>query len=289
MKAFVAGSQGYLGSAIVAQLQECGIDCVPLSSRRAPSTRLLDLRAVHAFEWSMIESGDVIAFAAALSSPDVCAKDPALAKSINVTGTSEFIGRALDTGARIIFFSSDTVYGERPLAFDETARTNPAGTYAEMKLAVEDAFASHPSFRSIRLSYVFSCRDKFTKYLAACAARGDVAEVFDPFLRSVVHVDDVVLGVQHLAAAWDDHPYRVINFAGPQVVSRIEFAETVKNAALPQLQIRHMEPEASFFENRPRVIRMESASFAKVLGRPARELRDAVQMEFELKETTNNG
>ncbi len=56
---------------------------------------------------------------------------------MNVTGTSNFIQSVIDRGARVVFFSRDTVYGEREDAFDESAVCNPAGEYAEMKREVE--------------------------------------------------------------------------------------------------------------------------------------------------------
>ena len=99
---------------------------------------------------------------ASISAPDICAREHERAWSVNVTGTSEFISRTIERGGRVIFFSSDTVYGECEDPFDESALCKPAGEYAEMKHKVERRFIENPSFKSIRLSYVFSREDKFT-------------------------------------------------------------------------------------------------------------------------------
>ena len=107
-----------------------------------------------------------------------------------------------------------------------------------MKHEVEMRFQGNPSFKTIRLSYVFSREDKFTDYLIGCASRNEEAELFHPFYRAIVHRDDVVDGALALAQRWDEFPQQVINFGGPEVLSRIDFAECLKRVALPNLRYR---------------------------------------------------
>jgi len=199
---------------------------------------------------------------------------------VNVTGTSECISRAIERGGRVVFFSSDTVYGERNDIFDEDAESNPAGEYAEMKHEVEMRFLGNPLFKVIRLSYVFSREDKFTKYLSGCAKRGEEAELFHPFYRAIVHRDDIVDGALALARRWEDFPQQIINFGGPEVLSRLDFAESLKRIALPDLRYRVTEPGDEFFKNRPRVIAMSSNLLPKLLGRPSLRLAEAMKIEF---------
>jgi nucleoside-diphosphate-sugar epimerase len=180
----------------------------------------------------------------------------------------------------VVFFSSDTVYGERADGFDETAVCNPAGEYAEMKREVERRFSGNASFKAIRLSYVFSREDKFSRYLAGCAERNEEADLFHPFFRAIVHRDDVVEGALALVARWDEVPEQVINFGGPQVLSRVDFAECLREAHFNGLRFKVTEPGADFFKNRPRVIAMTSPVFARLLRRPPRTLREAARLEF---------
>jgi hypothetical protein len=72
----------------------------------------------------------------------------------------------------------------------------------------------------------------------------------------------------------------VINFGGPEVLSRVDFAERLKHAALPDLMFRVTEPGEEFFKNRPRVIAMSSNILPELLGRPSRGLAEAAQIEF---------
>lgn len=278
-KYFVIGGRGYLGSELFSSLP-LGV----IGLRTASSDLVNFLRLRLDFPQDIVRLpiaiGDTIFLTAAISAPDICANEYERAWSANVTGTSTLISKAIDSGARVIFFSSDTVYGERKDEFDEKTECNPAGEYAAMKREVEQRFLGHPSFKTIRLSYVFSREDKFSRYLAGCAVRNEEADLFHPFFRAIVHRDDVVEGALALANFWDEVPEKIINFGGPQVLSRIDFAECLRETRLHDLRFKVTEPSADFFKNRPRVIAMSSPVFSRLLGRSPRSLREAALLEF---------
>lgn len=278
-KYFLIGASGYIGRSIFDSIKKTE-NVYGTSVAGGNGLLSLNLEAPEEFDYTLVSPGDVVFLSAAISSPDICARDYDRASSVNVTGTSSLIERFVDCGARVVFFSSDTVYGEREDEFDETATCNPAGEYAEMKREVELRFAGNASFKAIRLSYVFSREDKFTRYLAGCAERNEEADLFHPFFRAIVHRDDVVDGALALAARWSEVPEQIINFGGPQVLSRIEFAECLCRAHLHDLHFKVTEPGADFFKNRPRVIAMTSTIFSRLLGRPPRTLSEAVRLEF---------
>jgi len=275
----IVGATGYIGSALFANANKVG-SALGTSSSGGNDLLPLRLDAPADFDYGKIRSGDVVLLTAAISAPDICAREHDRAWAVNVTGTSSFIQSVIDCGARVVFFSSDTVYGEREDAFDESVACNPAGEYAEMKCEVEQRFSGNASFKAIRLSYVFSREDKFSRYLAGCAERNEEADLFHPFFRAIVHRGDVVEGALALAACWDDVPEQVINFGGPQVLSRIEFAECLRETHLHDLRFKVTEPGADFFKNRPRVIAMRSPVFSRLLGRPPRSLCEAALLEF---------
>jgi len=274
----VIGASGYIGALLLLNAPHGSWGTS--SGREASGLVGVDLTNPEMFPWDRLHGDDVVVMTAAISAPDICACEHERAWTVNVTGTSELISQVISRGARVVFFSSDTVYGERGDTFDETAKNNPVGEYAEMKAEVEKRFLGNPLFKSIRLSYVFSREDKFTKYLSGCAERDQEAELFHPFYRAIVHRDDVVDGALALAHRWDEFPQQVINFGGPEVLSRIDFAECLKHNALPDLRFRVTEPGDEFFKNRPRVIAMSSEILPVLLGRPSRTLAEAVRIEF---------
>ena len=283
MRLLVVGASGYIGKNLFAS---SAVSTTGTSSTGLPPLLRLHLDVPDEFDYRIIQSLDVVLLTAAISAPDVCAREHEHAWAVNVTGTSEFIDKVMARGGRVVFFSSDTVYGERSDESDEFAICNPAGEYAEMKHEVEKRFLDNPLFKAIRLSYVFSRDDKFTKYLSGCAERGEEADIFHPFYRAVIYRDDVVESAIALTQRWDEFSQSTINFGGPEVLARTEFGEVLRDTALPNLRFRVSEPDAGFFKNRPRVIRMASPILASLLGRPAHTLREAAKIEFDLKEET---
>jgi dTDP-4-dehydrorhamnose reductase len=277
-KFFIVGARGYIGKALFLSAKNLGVT-FGTSSSGDNGLLSLSFDSSADFEYEKISPGDVVLVTAAISAPDVCANEYKMAWDVNVIGTSRFIQNVINRGARVIFFSSDTVYGERDKEFDEATPCNPVGEYAEMKYAVEERFAGNSLFKTIRLSYVFSREDRFTRYLVACAERDQEADIFHPFFRAIVYLNDVVEGALALATRWDEIPEQVINLGGPQVLSRIDFAKCLRNSRLFNLRYKITTPDADFFKNRPRVISMASPVFVRLLGRQPRSLLEATNLE----------
>ena len=273
------GATGYIGLPLYQRSREVAV-AYGTSSRPGGADFKLDIARPNSFNYEVINPGDTIFLTAAISAPDLCANDHDYCWNVNVTGTVTFINKILTRGAKVVFFSSDTVYGERNDVFNEKSKCNPAAEYGAMKYEVEKCFSGNPLFKTIRLSYVFSAQDKFTRYLMSCEARKEEAELFHPFYRAVVHREDIVAGSLALAECWDLIPERVINFGGPQIISRLEFAECLREGYLTNLRFKVVEPEVEFFKSRPRIISMTSPIFNRLLGRPPHKLSEAVFLEF---------
>jgi dTDP-4-dehydrorhamnose reductase len=287
MRIFVIGASGYLGAKIYVAAQQLYPVFGTTTTGLGTFIRF-DLSCPEVFDYDSLVEGDTILLTAAISSPDICAREYQRVWETNVVGTSKFINEALSHGAKVMFFSSDTVYGEQHDAFDERMACSPAGEYAAMKHDVEELYLGSVGFKVVRLSYVFSIEDKFTQYLLGCARKGVTAEAFAPFDRAVVHRDDVVLAVLNLAVKWDTVEAPIINVGGPQVLGRAEFAEIIRQEVVPGLALKVTEPSAEFFTNRPSVIRMESPLLSSLLGRTPRSLAEAVKIEFNSNNRSSN-
>jgi len=288
MRVVIVGASGYIGAPLFRSSENF---CSSLGTSTVGSKSFLRLRldAQEDFDYKIIQDSDVVLVTAAISAPDVCAHERERAWAVNVTGTSSFISNVISRGARVIFFSSDLVYGQRMDRFDEAAACKPDGDYAVMKHEVETRFLGNPSFKTIRLSYVFSCEDKFTNYLCGCAERGVEAEIFHPFYRAVVHRDDIVEGAIALVKRWKEFPQPIFNFGGPDIISRVEFAQTLKDSIFPALLFRKLQPDPQFFVNRPSMINMTSPLFESILGRPPSSLREAAHLELDKRGKKHNG
>ena len=276
---WVVGATGYIGSSILKAAKSQYI-CFGTSTKDADNLKTMRLNEYASYQNLKIKANDFVILTAAISSPDFCSREFEIARKINVIHTSEFIKYVVSLGARLVFFSSDVVYGERNDAFNEKALANPVGEYAQMKHEVEENFIGNESFKAIRLSYVFSREDKFCQYLIGCNMRNDEASLFHPFVRAIVHRGDVVEGVLGIVKQWNNVPEQIINFGGPELLSRIDFAECLKKVHLKTLRFKVTEPQQDFFIKRPRIISMQSPILTKLLGRSPRTLHEASLIEF---------
>lgn len=279
-KIYVVGSQGYIGTRLMRFLQKkynvFGIDL--------NGAHKIDLKIPQNFDYNLLKDATVI-FTAAVSSPDLCANDYENAYSINVVGTKYFITEALKRNCKILFFSSDAVFGFTENIVDELTPTVGDTAYGKMKKEIEDAFKKNYLFKAIRLSYVFSFEDKFTSYLLSAIRKNEVAEVFHPFYRNVITVDDVINVIDWLLQHWEEYEPSFLNVCGSELVSRVRIADEVKRCTRKKLQYSIRYPGKEFYRNRPEILEMKSLYLHQILN--TREcFSDKIKKQWE-KENNN--
>lgn len=259
MKIALIGGSGYIGRFLLKRFaQEQDIEV--LTFGRSPSCDcFFELSRAEEFDFSALDGVDLVVFTAAISGPDECARDFERCWAINVTGTSIFIREAIGRGCRVLFFSSDAVFGDIPGAiYDEHSETRAVTPYGRMKKAVEDAFRDEPGFKAIRLSYVASARDRFVSYCLDCIRKDSAAEVFHPFYRNCIAVSDVVDTVVWFIRNWDLYDWFVLNVAGNELVSRVRIADELNRCLGNRLKYTVIQPNAAFYLNRPAITQMRS-------------------------------
>ncbi|RJO60643.1 NAD-dependent epimerase/dehydratase family protein [candidate division WS5 bacterium] len=279
-KIIVIGKNGYIAQRVADS--KLGIDykLIYTSTRPGPQDLLLNLENPETFNYEEIGGNDLIVLLAAISSPDACKNEYELTYKINVAGTIKFIENILKRGAKVLFFSSDTVYGNCEEECNENTKLNPVGEYAEMKLDVENRFRGETNLKIFRLSYVFSKQDKFMTYLADCAKNSKPAEIFHPFYRSVVYIADVVDSIFYLAKEWRNFDNQVFNICGDALLSRKDMAELYKAIVDKNLITNVVNPGNEFFKARPEIINMKSLYIERLLGRKPLEIGQSMMLEF---------
>ena len=287
----ITGESGYIARNLANALNaESNIhvlttDCPPFKDfhrgDRDGNCLLLDLRSPSKFDYGRINRGDLVVHLASVSSPDICKKNYDLARKINVTGTCEFIKKCLKRDGRVLFFSSDTVYGIGSGLFDEKSPCSPVGVYATMKYEVEKEFESEDAVKVFRLSYVFSREDKFMQYLARCGRNNVPAKIYHPFCRNVVYLRDVLDSVRELDVKWNLFDSKTFNICGRELISRKDIAGYYRDIVSGSLRMELTEPEESFFNERPRTIRTRSLYLEKLLGRNPWSIKKAMTEEFK--------
>ncbi len=135
----VVGQHGLLGRAVLASLRAQGLETWG-STRRPPPwealTLPLDLAEVGA------RLPEVPLFRAAVicaggTGQAACAADPAGTRRVNVDGVLRLAAPLLDRGTRVLFLSSDAVFGADPALAGEDRPPAPLTEYGRQKAAAE--------------------------------------------------------------------------------------------------------------------------------------------------------
>lgn len=265
LKVALVGSSGYVAQFILKRFRMLPeIDSVLRIDRDGKSDAFLELKEAEKFNYGRLDEIDYVIFTAAISGPDKCADDFEECWKINVTGTCYFIREAFRHNCRILFFSSDAVFGDIPGAiYTEKSETHAYTPYGRMKKAVEDEFINEPLFKAIRLPYVASSKDRFVTYCLNCIRNEKTAQIFHPFYRNVIVVSDVVDIVTYFAFHWDEYEPTFLNAAGKELVSRVRMADELNRFLGGKLRYTISMPGKEFFTNRPCITQMDSVYMQK--------------------------
>lgn len=274
----IAGADSYIGQRIQKSINN-EVKLLLLSSINSENYTFFDLLQISKFDFKIINDSDTVVFLSGISSPDQCNEDYQNSFNINVIGTIQFINNCLKRRARVLFFSSDVIYGNSLKRNDENIiPSNPLGEYGKMKLLIEKYFKDEINFKSFRLSYVFSWNDKFMKYLRSCYENKSLAEIYDPLIRKVVFIEDLIKCILNIHNEWEHHKSQYFNICGPEYLSRVEIANCfIKN--IGHLNIKIINPDKIFYDARPQKIKFNSAYSTSLLGKSFTPLNEALQYE----------
>lgn len=285
MRVALVGSSGYIAGFIFERLlKEPDINSVITIDMTADANIHLNLSEAWKFEYDVLDDIDYIIFTAAISGPDRCAEEFDNCWEVNVTGTKFFIREAIKHHCRVLFFSSDAVFGDiSGEIYTEKSETQANTSYGRMKKAVEDEFKNESLFKAIRLSYVASSKDRFMTYCFECIKNNKVAEIFHPFYRNMIVVSDVVEVVVYFARHWEEYEPTFLNVAGKELISRIRVADEINRFVGGKLRYTISVPGENFFANRPCITQMSSLYLQKYKIIPDNTFTEKIKSELEDK------
>lgn len=155
----VIGASGLLGRAVTRELgTRVGWRVVPTAHRRVDeNTVALDIRDAGAVA-SFVDRvrPDAIVVAAAERRPDVCERDPAAARALNVDAVRTIASAAQRCGAWVLSISTDYVFDGSAPPYRIDDQPAPLNAYGRSKLEGERALAESTDFGCVlRLPLLF--------------------------------------------------------------------------------------------------------------------------------------
>lgn len=282
MNVAIVGSSGYIAGFLLKRFEkEKEIARILKLDQNENADAYLNLLEAEKFNYDQLNNIDFIVFTAAISGPDRCATDFDFCWKINVEGTKHFIKEAIARKCKVLFFSSDAVFGDIPgKIYTEESETRAETPYGRMKKAVEDEFKDSSLFKAIRLSYVASAKDRFISYCLSCMEKGEIADIFHPFYRNVIVVSDVVDVVVWFSKHWDEYPSFVLNVAGKELVSRVRMADELNRLFENKLKYTISTPNEDFYNNRPKITQMISLFINKYQILEDNTFTEKIKKEF---------
>lgn len=264
-KLFIFGANGYLGKALANNLKNYK-DIIKVG--RNIDGLYFDLETSNPEDLQQhIGNDDVWIFLSAVSSPTECEMEFDYSFNINVTKTKNLIDWLTENGVRVIFASSDAVFGKNQGISCDDDVPNPLGAYAHQKALIEKYVKDNNLVKVARFSYIFGQDDKFSSLIKISEESKKKLDIYIGFKRCVVLLDDVIYGIDRLIRNWNSFNFKYINFCGPELIDRADMANILREKFFPNFEYINKEPPEKFWEGRAKKINLDCKNFTKILGR----------------------
>jgi len=216
--AWITGAGGLIGNYLVSLAEGCAPSWRVKGLTR-PELELTDFKALR--ELFRKDEPRLMIHCAALSQSPACQADPAKARLLNVEVTTALADLA--AAIPMLFFSSDLVFDGEAGDYDETAKVNPLGVYAETKVAAEQIVLANPGHIVVRTS-INTGRSpagdrSLNEQLYRSWAKGETLRLFTDEYRSLIDARVTAQAVWELANRNQPGLYHI---AGSKKLSRWE-------------------------------------------------------------------
>ncbi len=257
----VTGASGQLGSYLLRELRARDWPAVAWSMR--PNVELfgypcrsVDLRDTDQVITAFREADpDFVIHAAAMSGVGDCFRNPDQARQINATGTRLLADLADRRPARLVYVSTDLVFGGDKPWYCETDCPTPLSVYGQTKATAERAVLDHPRHLVLRISLLFgppiNGRPSFFAQQMEAIHTGTACRLFSDEWRTPLSLQLAAQGLLDVVSA---EVTGILHFGGPQRLSRLEMGQRLalflgRDASMMQSVLRDDVPGS---EPRPR-------------------------------------
>lgn len=263
-KVAVIGASGLLGRALVDELaSQSDWEVVATAfSRPGPHTVALDIRDARAVEQFVErEAPDALLIAAAERRPDVCEREPAIARTLNVDAVRTLAAAARRCGAWTLSISTDYVFDGSHPPYRPDSPPAPLNAYGRSKLDGERALAESTDLGCVlRLPLLYgpivrwseSAVTSLVPAIVASASAGAKPAVMDAWaVRYPTFTPDVALVIRQMLErhARKETICGTVQWSGDEPMNKYEIAARL--AEILQVNAR-LTPQAQPVDATPR-------------------------------------
>ena len=230
MRALVIGASGQVGRALCAAFARDFAVVAASHEHAGPGHLRVDLADAASVDRAFLDARpDVVLLAGGMCNVDRCELEPEACTRVNVNGTREVARHARDSGAKVLFFSTDHVFDGSLGARHEADPVAPLNVYAESKVQAEAILRESLPDRHVilRTSQVYGVdvhRRNFVIRLVDRLREGRSLTVPDDQWGSPTHADDLARAALALLTRGAGGTFHA---TGPEFVSRLALATRV--------------------------------------------------------------
>lgn len=273
MRILLTGAAGMAGRYIAEQLSASGHVVIPIDVAQAGGIIGADL-ANESDVSRVIEehAPDLVLHLAAITSLNYCENNKAASRRSNFETTRALVEVCADKRLRLIFFSSDYVFGAEDRLWREHDAPCPTTQYGKDKAASETMILRGlQDFAIVRTAQIYGLPGDFVGLVYDALLSGDHFKAYSNLVNCPTWVGDLHAMVDAIVA----FGYRgIFHCVGPEASSRYDFALAV--AAAFSLDTDLIHPEALDFSKdiRPSAVRLDGTSTYKTLRVSPGRLQD---------------
>lgn len=279
--ALVVGASGFLGRSLLAALGDKGVGTFATKPFPGGIAFEAEQAGLDAIAGRLPDGLSHVFLLYGAVNPELCARDPAGTRRINVDGNLRLIADCFGRGLVPVFLSSDYVYDGARGGRTEDEPRSPNTEYGRQKAAVEAWLEGRPEPWLICRSSKIVSGDRDVHSVvgqwmndieAGRPLRCATDQVFTP-----AHVDDMAAALVELADAGRTGLY---NVAGPQSMSRYDFAAVLAEEVhrLAPSRTVDLQPcrlaDIRFLEQRPLDTSLSTAKLRRDVSRRFASMRD---------------
>lgn len=229
----LTGSGGFLGGYLLESLignyqVHAAFRSLPADVPSGVSPLELDLGDPSALEAARKLAPSFVVHAAALTDPDICQREPELARAVNATATRNLAKAVRESCRRFLYCSTDLVFDGAHPPYRESDDASPMMVYGQTKLEGEMEARAVLAERVVvvRLALLYglgrgrASKRSFLERMLTEARAGRSVRLFMDQFRSPLYIEDAARAAVSILGLPDAPP--LIHLGGPQRLSRYQ-------------------------------------------------------------------